>query len=103
MDTKQGKFTNNNYKFQDIATSDNFTIIVYNNQLFTFGKEFKCRLGLGSTNISHTDKPYILKLPSNNIFINGVACGASHCIMWDRDGKLYSWGDASDGKLGHGM
>ena len=27
----------------------------------------------------------------------------SHCLMWDRDGKLYGWGDASDGKLGHGM
>lgn len=27
----------------------------------------------------------------------------SHCLMWDRDGKLYSWGDATDGKLGHGM
>ena len=23
--------------------------------------------------------------------------------MWDRAGKIYSWGDASDGKLGHGM
>lgn len=22
--------------------------------------------------------------------------------MWDVDGKIYSWGDGSDGKLGHG-
>lgn len=37
------------------AASDNFSMIVYNNEIFTFGKENKCRLGLGSKDIIHTD------------------------------------------------
>ena len=31
----------------------------------------------------------------------GIASSKFHCIAWDIEGDLYSWGDALDGKLGH--
>lgn len=33
--------------------------------------------------------------------IKGIACGRNHSMMWDTDGQIFSWGDGSNGKLGH--
>lgn len=33
--------------------------------------------------------------------IRGVHCSKYHCLAWDAKGVIYSWGDATDGKLGH--
>ncbi len=38
---------------------------------------------------------------ANNINIKGISCGKNHCVAWDEDGMVYTWGQASDGKLGH--
>ncbi|KRX02540.1 Regulator of chromosome condensation 1/beta-lactamase-inhibitor protein II [Pseudocohnilembus persalinus] len=60
------------------------------------------KLGLGQENIKHTETLYKIRLPSLNLQIKGVSCGKSHCLLWDSDGKIYSWGDGQYGKLGHG-
>ena len=33
--------------------------------------------------------------------IIGVAIGKKHVLAWDITGDLYSWGDATEGRLGH--
>ena len=38
-----------------------------------------------------------------NIKIVDVSCGWDHSMCVSEDGKLYTWGDATHGKLGHGM
>ena len=33
----------------------------------------------------------------------GIASGKSHSVAWDSEGHAYSWGDGSEGKLGHSI
>lgn len=35
------------------------------------------------------------------INIVGVAGGKNHAVAWDSDGRIYSWGEATKGQLGH--
>lgn len=39
----------------------------------------------------------IIDLPS---FV-GISCNTYHSIAWDREGRVWSWGDLEDGKLGY--
>ena len=38
-----------------------------------------------------------------NVKIQGVATGCYHSLAWDNNGSIYSWGDTTEGKLGHGI
>lgn len=31
-----------------------------------------------------------------------MTCGLNHSFAWNEKGSIYSWGDGSNGKLGHG-
>lgn len=39
-----------------------------------------------------------------HVFIKKVAVnsGGKHCLALSSEGEVYSWGEAEDGKLGHG-
>ena len=39
-----------------------------------------------------------------NYFIKQIAvnAGGKHCLALTADGEVFSWGEAEDGKLGHG-
>lgn len=39
-----------------------------------------------------------------HVFIRKVAVnsGGKHCLALSSEGEVYSWGEAEDGKLGHG-
>ncbi|EAS06741.2 chromosome condensation regulator RCC1 repeat protein (macronuclear) [Tetrahymena thermophila SB210] len=87
--------------YDAIACGEHFSLIVCNDKLFSFGKEEKGRLGCGQQNIQYTQKPFQVLLPLNVKQVKGVSCGKNHCLMWDQDGLIYSWGDGADGKLGH--
>ncbi|KAL4484224.1 hypothetical protein ABPG72_003508 [Tetrahymena utriculariae] len=87
--------------YDSIACGEHFSLIVCNDKLFSFGKEEKGRLGCGQQNIKYTEKPFQVQLPLSVKQVKGVSCGKNHCLMWDQDGLLYSWGDGADGKLGH--
>lgn len=39
----------------------------------------------------------------NNCEIAGIATGLSHTLAWDKSGRIYSWGDSANGKLGYNM
>ena len=84
-----------------VQASDNLSIVMYEDYLYSFGKERRCRLGLGLSTIHCTEKPHPIKFP-NLLKVAGIACGQMHCLVWDTEGLLYSWGDGKDGKLGHG-
>jgi alpha-tubulin suppressor-like RCC1 family protein len=32
--------------------------------------------------------------------VQGISASIEHTLAWTKEGLLYSWGDASDGKLG---
>jgi len=67
--------------------------------LYVHGKDKYSRLGIGP-NIEKSVN--IVRIPfENHIKMIGISCGYKHCLAWDIDGKIYSWGDASNGKLGH--
>ncbi|KAL4465424.1 hypothetical protein ABPG73_007879 [Tetrahymena malaccensis] len=87
--------------YDGIACGEHFSLIVCNDKLYSFGKEEKGRLGCGQQNIKYTEKPFQVQLPLSVKQVKGVSCGKNHCLMWDQDGLIYSWGDGADGKLGH--
>ena len=69
-----------------------------NGKVFAFGKEAHGRLGVGIvTNPVH--EPMLIET-LRNVKIIGVASGVSHTLAWDKQGRIYSWGDATEGKLG---
>lgn len=35
-------------------------------------------------------------------YLKSVECGLNHSFAWNEKGVIYSWGDGSHGKLGHG-
>lgn len=39
-----------------------------------------------------------MKTPHN---ILGISCGPNHTLSWDKNGRVWSWGEFSDGKLGY--
>ncbi|UYV60264.1 HERC2 [Cordylochernes scorpioides] len=71
------------------------------------GKVYACgdgtdgRLGLGNCNCVSSPRPlnflsqYVIKKVA-------VHSGGKHCLALTVDGKVFSWGEGSDGKLGHG-
>ena len=34
--------------------------------------------------------------------VDAIACGSNHCVVADEEGKVYTWGFAGYGRLGHG-
>uniref|UniRef100_A0A3Q1BBT6 HECT-type E3 ubiquitin transferase n=1 Tax=Amphiprion ocellaris TaxID=80972 RepID=A0A3Q1BBT6_AMPOC len=59
------------------------------------------RLGIGGTESVST--PTLLE-SIQHVFIRKVAVnsGGKHCLALSSEGEVYSWGEAEDGKLGHG-
>ena len=40
-------------------------------------------------------------MPQDDLYVT-VSCGAGHTVAVTNRGKVYSWGDSSQGQLGHG-
>ncbi len=59
------------------------------------------RLGIGGT--ESVAAPTLLE-SIQHVFIKKVAVnsGGKHCLALSAEGEVYSWGEAEDGKLGHG-
>lgn len=70
-------------------------------QLYATGYGAGGRLGIGGTESVST--PTLLE-SIQHVFIRKVAVnsGGKHCLALSSEGELYSWGEAEDGKLGHG-
>ncbi|XP_016124312.1 E3 ubiquitin-protein ligase HERC2-like [Sinocyclocheilus grahami] len=70
-------------------------------KLYATGYGAGGRLGIGGTESVST--PTLLE-SIQHVFIRKVAVnsGGKHCLALSSEGELYSWGEAEDGKLGHG-
>ncbi len=68
-------------------------------ELYSWGDNVDGQLGNGSTTNATT--PVKVSLPSG-VTATAAAAGADHSLAIGSDGKLYAWGDNSDGQLGNG-
>ncbi|KAJ8316665.1 hypothetical protein KUTeg_005784, partial [Tegillarca granosa] len=65
--------------------------------LYTFGETDGGKLGLGD-DYDKTDTPQKVSLPEKATW---VSCGGSHTVVLSESGKVYTFGDGSNGQLGH--
>ena len=92
--------------FEWIHCSNEHSFLVLNGGLFATGKDAKNRLGFKSQQtlgqeLHRFKKPALHKLSRLPLLsVVGVASSTEHTLAWTKDGSLFSWGDATDGKLG---
>ncbi|KAK3082491.1 hypothetical protein FSP39_012686 [Pinctada imbricata] len=67
-------------------------------EVFTFGESDGGKLGLGDESVK-AQEPIKVDLPEK---AKEVACGGSHTVVLAKSGKVYTFGDGSNGQLGHG-
>ncbi|CAH0722311.1 unnamed protein product, partial [Brenthis ino] len=76
-------------------------VVSHDGKLFACGEGTNGRLGLGHSNNVSTPRanPYL-----SHVLVRRVAVhsGGKHALALTADGKVYSWGEGEDGKLGHG-
>ncbi|XP_072935158.1 probable E3 ubiquitin-protein ligase HERC2 [Epargyreus clarus] len=76
-------------------------IVSHDGKLYACGEGTNGRLGLGNCNNVSTPRanPYL-----SHVLVRRVAVhsGGKHALALTADGKVYSWGEGEDGKLGHG-
>lgn len=76
-------------------------IVSQEGKLYACGEGTNGRLGLGDNNNVYEPKPipflsqYVIKKVA-------VHSGGKHALALTQDGKIFSWGEGEDGKLGHG-
>lgn len=83
------------------ALGSNTSLFSVDAQLYATGYGAGGRLGIGGTESVST--PTLLE-SIQHVFIRKVAVnsGGKHCLALSSEGEVYSWGEAEDGKLGHG-
>lgn len=84
-----------------LCLGSNFILAPTCPQLYATGYGAGGRLGIGGTESVST--PTLLE-SIQHVFIRKVAVnsGGKHCLALSSEGEVYSWGEAEDGKLGHG-
>ncbi len=95
---------------QSVALGPDYSAAVtVDGDLYTWGNNYKNKLGhLGYDDRTEQPKPKRVEFfndKSKNkvgqIVIKSVAVGANHIAALTDDGHLYTWGDNSEGQLGH--
>lgn len=83
------------------ANKITFFFFFFTLKLYATGYGAGGRLGIGGTESVST--PTLLE-SIQHVFIKKVAVnsGGKHCLALSSEGEVYSWGEAEDGKLGHG-
>jgi alpha-tubulin suppressor-like RCC1 family protein len=74
-------------------------VLVENGRVWSFGRGFKGRLGHGSEH-DFTYPTCIRAL--THVRVTAIAAGDMHSLVLSQDGACYSFGDGSEGQLGHG-
>ncbi|XP_053688822.1 probable E3 ubiquitin-protein ligase HERC2 isoform X2 [Sabethes cyaneus] len=81
--------------------SKSLFIVSQDGKLYACGEGTNGRLGLGHNNNVPTPRPVPIL---NQYVVKKVAVhsGGKHAMALTLDGKVFSWGEGEDGKLGHG-
>lgn len=76
-------------------------IVTCDGEVYVCGEGANGRLGLGDVENVAVPKPLHTL---NSHFVKKVAVhpGGRHSLCLTREGKVFSWGEGTDGKLGHG-
>jgi uncharacterized repeat protein (TIGR02543 family) len=83
---------------QIAAGSVHTLILDENGKVYSFGGNTMGQLGLGHKT-SPIQKPTQITIPQNKKII-AIASGSSHSLLLDTEGRVYSFGNGSYGKLG---
>lgn len=73
-----------------------------NKQLIGFGDNSDGQIGVGSIKQEEILSITKIAIPSNCGNVISVACGMTHTIALTDRNELFSWGNGSNGQLGHG-
>ncbi|KAJ4786275.1 Regulator of chromosome condensation (RCC1) family with FYVE zinc finger domain-containing protein [Rhynchospora pubera] len=64
------------------------------------------RMGIGNGNAMFPKMDALLPKPlefTSRLDVQTVACGGRHAVLVTKQGEMYSWGEESGGRLGHGV
>ena len=87
-----------------IAVGSGFTLFLDGDGVvWVCGKNTDCQLGFDNEGEEINGPIQIEYFKDNDIRIQDIACGDSHCLAVDVDGKLYSWGRNYYGQCGVSM
>eukprot|EP00824_Muranothrix_gubernata_P000565 TRINITY_DN10685_c0_g1_i3.p1 TRINITY_DN10685_c0_g1~~TRINITY_DN10685_c0_g1_i3.p1 ORF type:complete len:477 (-),score=83.46 TRINITY_DN10685_c0_g1_i3:60-1490(-) len=70
------------------------------NDLYIWGEGGCGQLGHGADKSNIAVPKIVDAMLGRNVM--GIACRGSHTAGWTDDGELFTWGDGSNGRLGHG-
>ncbi|XP_065666204.1 uncharacterized protein LOC100209924 [Hydra vulgaris] len=92
-----------NEEIQDIKCGGSHTVVLScTGVLYVFGNGQSGQLGVAVNQTSpYITNPCILSMP-NNTKVAKVDCGIEHTAAVTESGCLYTWGNGSRGRLGHG-
>ncbi|CAB3977730.1 ultraviolet-B receptor UVR8-like [Paramuricea clavata] len=78
-------------------------LVTFNGSVYCFGDNTYNQLGKKNTvdGPAKCNRPERIKFPSG-VKIKTVSCGAYHTAAVSEKGEIFTWGNGSDGKLGHG-
>jgi len=92
---------NNNDSTNKISLGFGHSLIINeSNQLLSFGFNGNGQLGIGNKNNSSI--PVKVEYDFDGEVLNQVSAGRVHSSALTKNGRLFLWGNASKGKLGHG-
>lgn len=74
-------------------------VVTADGKLYTWGRDLSGMLGHQNTNKGH---PNLVAGALEKEKVVGVSCGLKHTAAITESGKLFTWGSAREGALGHG-
>ena len=88
-----------NHKIVDIAAgSSHFMILNDEGDVYSWGDNDCCQLGIGEGKEQKTPK----KIDTlSKFFINRISCGAAHSMAVSKTGNVFVWGSNTRGQLGY--
>lgn len=93
------------YYGNTLAGGNAHTMVIVNNKVYGWGRNNYGQVGIGKTtslkkDAIHPKLPTLISGLPNNIV--SVAINQNHSAALTKEGKVYTWGDDSDGQLGRG-
>ena len=86
---------------EGMSCGEDYSMLLCSGKLFAVGDESLGKLGVGPLEAGIRKPTLLFTLLDAHIV--GVAAGKNHTLAWDIQGRVYSWGDSTEGRLGHSV